>query len=95
VNSSLAVLLEVKTTHSSAVLSLHLSQCFTPPLMNPRTHICPYSWALGICKNIGIRTYLASVAAESVGFSATFAFWRGKSRLATFFIALKNCIIYI
>jgi len=32
VSSSLAVLLEVKTTHSSAVRSLHLSQCFTPPL---------------------------------------------------------------
>jgi len=58
--------------------------------MNPRMHVCPYSWALGICKNIGIRTYLASVAAESVGFSATFAFWRGTSRLATFFIALKG-----
>ena len=31
-SSNLAVLLEVKTTHSSAVRSLHLSQCFTPPL---------------------------------------------------------------
>jgi len=46
---SLAVLLEVKTTHSSAVLILHLSQCFTPPLKSipasffPHTP-CPPSW---------------------------------------------------
>jgi len=32
VSSSLAVLLEVKTTRFSAVLSFYLSQCFTPPL---------------------------------------------------------------
>jgi len=37
-------------------------------LINPYIHICPYSWALGICNKIGIRTYFASVAAESVGF---------------------------
>ena len=47
--SSLAVLLEVKTTHSSAVLSLHLSQCFTPPLKSiPASFFphapCPPSW---------------------------------------------------
>jgi len=49
VSSSLAVLLEVKTTHSSAVLSLHLSQCFTPPLKSiPASFFphapCPPSW---------------------------------------------------
>ena len=48
-SSSLAVLLEVKTTHSSAVLSLHLSQCFTPPLKSiPASFFphapCPPSW---------------------------------------------------
>jgi len=30
-------------------------------------HNCPCSWALGICKNIGIRTYFVLVTAESVG----------------------------
>ena len=35
-------------------------------LINPYKHICPWSWALGICKNIGIRIYFASVMAESV-----------------------------
>jgi len=49
VSSSLAVLLEVKTTHSSAVLSLHLSQCFTPPLKSIPVSFfphapCPPSW---------------------------------------------------
>ena len=48
-SSSLAVLLEVKTTRSSAVLSFHLSQCFTPPLRSIPTsffpHVpCPPSW---------------------------------------------------
>jgi len=49
VSSSLAVLLEVKTTQSSAVLSLHLSKCFTPPLKSilasffPHA-LCPPSW---------------------------------------------------
>ena len=48
-SSSLGVLLEVKTTHSSAVLSLHLSQCFTPPLKSiPASFFphapCPPSW---------------------------------------------------
>ena len=48
-SSSLSVLLEVKTTSSSVVLSLHLSQCFTPPLKSipasffPHTP-CPPSW---------------------------------------------------
>ena len=52
-----------------------------------------------MCKNIGIRTYFASVCVALFlllwwrpnlsGFSATFAFWRGTSRLCTFFIAPK------
>jgi len=41
-------------------------------LINPYMHICPWSWALGICKNIGIRTYFASVTAESVRFFCHF-----------------------
>ena len=41
-SSSLAVLLEVKTTHSSAVLSLHLSQCFTPPLKSIPASFFPH-----------------------------------------------------
>jgi len=48
-SSSLAVLLEVKTTRSSAVPSVHLSQCFTPPLSSiPASFFphppCPPSW---------------------------------------------------
>ena len=35
-------------------------------------HICPCLRSLGICKNIGIRTYFASVTAESAGFSRHF-----------------------
>ena len=49
VSSSLAVLLEVKTTHSIAVLSFHLFQCFTPLLRSIPTSFfphapCPPSW---------------------------------------------------
>jgi len=36
-------------------------------LINAYMHICPCSWALGICKNIEIRTYFALVTAESMG----------------------------
>jgi len=43
VSSSLPVLLEVKTTHSSAVRSLHLSQCFTPPLKSITASFCPHA----------------------------------------------------
>ena len=55
-SSSLAVLLEVKTTHSSAVLSLHLSQCFTPPLKSIPASFFPVE-----CANRGdpkMRVYL-------------------------------------
>jgi len=55
-------------------------------------HVCLCSWALGICKNIGIWTYSGSVTAESVGFSRHFALCIRVPRLATFFIAPKNCI---
>ena len=37
-------------------------------------HICPCSWALGVCKNIGIRIYFGLVTAKSVRFSHHFAF---------------------
>ena len=55
-------------------------------------HICPLSWALRICRNIGIWTYFGSVTVESVKFFRHFAFWRHGTRLAIFFIADKNCI---
>jgi len=42
--------------------------------MNPYMHICPCSRALGICKDIGIRTYFGSMTVESVGFTATLRF---------------------
>jgi len=43
VSSSLAVLLEVKTTRFSAVLSFHLSQCFTPPLKSIPASFFPHA----------------------------------------------------
>ena len=39
-----------------------------------------------MCKNIGIWTYLGSMAVESLGFSRQFAFCRHRFKLATFFI---------
>jgi len=56
-------------------------------------HICPCSWALGIRKNIGIRTYFGSVTAEIMGGFRHFAFCSLGSRLASIFIVPKNCII--
>ena len=48
-NKHFYLLLEVETTRSSAVLSLHLSQCFTPPLKSIPVSFfphapCPLSW---------------------------------------------------
>ena len=39
-------------------------------LINQNMHICPCSWAVGVCKNsdIGIQTYFGSVTAEYVEF---------------------------
>jgi len=62
--------------------------------INPYLHICPLSWALGIFKNIGIRTYFGSVAVESVKVFRHFVFWRHGTRLATFFIAPAKCIFW-
>jgi len=56
--------------------------------------MCPCSWALEICNSIGIWTYLGSVTVESVGGFRHFAFWRHRFKLATFFIAPKNCIFW-
>jgi len=57
-------------------------------------HVCPCSWALGICKNIGIRTYFGSVRAEFVGVFRHFVFCIKVPKLTTFFIASKNCIFW-
>jgi len=57
-------------------------------------HISPYSWALKICKNIGIQTYLGSITVESVRDFCHFAFWRHWFKLATFCIAPKHCIFW-
>jgi len=46
--------------------------------------------ALGICKNIGIRTYFDSVTAESVRFSHHFPCAIKVPRLATFLIHLRT-----
>jgi len=47
-------------------------------------HICTCSRALGICKNIGIRTYFGSMKVESVGFSATLRFLASGTDLTAF-----------
>ena len=57
-------------------------------------HNCPCSRALGICKNIGIRTYFSSMTVESVRFFRHFAFCSLGNRLASFFIVAKNCIFW-
>jgi len=64
--------------------------------INPYIHICPCSWALGICKNIGTRTYFGSMTAdsESVRFFRHFAFCLKVPKLAKFFIAPKDCIFW-
>ena len=61
---------------------------------NPGIHICLLLWALRICKNTGIQPYFGSVTVESVKFFHHFAFWRHGTRLATFFIAPRNCIFW-
>jgi len=55
-------------------------------------HICPCSRALGICKNIGIRTYFGSMTVESMGVFRHSAFCSPGNRLASFFIVPQNCI---
>ena len=50
-------------------------------------HICLCSWALGIFKNIWIRTYFGPVTVDSVGGSHHFVFSRHGSKLAMFLIA--------
>ena len=60
--------------------------------IKPRKHICPCSRTVGISKKIWIQTYCGPVAVVSVEVFRHFAFWRHGSRLATFFIAPKNCI---
>jgi len=57
-------------------------------------HICACSSAPEICQNIGIRTYFGSVTAASLGVFRHFAFCIKVPRLATFFIASKNCIFW-
>jgi len=61
-------------------------------LKTPYIHICPCSWALGIYKTVGIRTYFGSVTAESVRFFHHFAICIKVPRLATFFIVPAKCI---
>ena len=56
-------------------------------------HILPCARALGICKNIGIRTYFGSATAEIMGFFRHFAFCSLGNRLASFVIVPKNCFV--
>jgi len=62
-------------------------------LTNQHMHICPCSWALGICKNIGIWNYFASVTAKSMGgFRHSCGLYKS-ARTCHFFVP-KNCIFW-
>jgi len=68
---------------------------FSPELIlpiKPPMHICPCSRTVGISKKIWMQTYFGLVKVDSEEVFCHFAFWRHGSRLATFFIAPKNCI---
>jgi len=60
----------------------------------PVNSYCPCSRALGICKNIGSRTYFGSMTVEFVGVFRHFTFCSLGNRLASFFIVPKNCIFW-
>jgi len=69
------------------------AETFSPGIqINLHVYICRLSWPLRTCKNIGIQTYFGLVTVESAKVFRHFAFWRHGTRLATFFIAPKNCI---
>jgi len=57
-------------------------------------HICLCSRALGMCKNIDIRTYFGSMTVESVGVFRHFAFCSLGNRPASFLIVPKDCIFW-
>jgi len=54
-------------------------------------HICSYSWAIEICKNIRIRTCFGLVTVDSAEISFHFAILRHGIKLAIFLIACLKC----
>ena len=56
-------------------------------------HICPYSRALGICKNIGIRTYFGSITVESVGVFRHLRFVASGTDLPAFLLYLRTAFL--
>jgi len=70
---------------------------FSPELIlpiKPRIHICPCSRTVGISKKIWIQNYFGPVTVDSAEVFRHFAFWHHGFRLATFFVAPKNCIFW-
>jgi len=55
-------------------------------------HICPRAWAVGISKKIWNQTYFEPMTVDFVEIFHRCAFWRHRSKLASFFIASKNWI---
>ena len=70
---------------------------FSPEIIlpiKPRMHICPCSLSFGIFKKVWIQTYFELVTVDSVQGFYHFSFWRHRSRLASFFLVLVNCIFW-
>jgi len=57
-------------------------------------HICPCSWSIEISKKIWSQEYFGTVTVDSVEIFRHFAFWRHRTRLASFFIESKNCVFW-
>jgi len=57
-------------------------------------HICPCSWALVICKNIGIRTYFGWVKAKSVGVFRHFGILYKSARTYQFFLLHLRTVFF-
>ena len=63
-------------------------------IIQPFVHMGPCSWAIEICKNVLIRTYVGLVTVDSVEMLRYFAFLRHGLwiKLAIFCIATLKCI---
>jgi len=58
--------------------------------INPYMHICPCSWALGICKNIGVHTYFIWLRSNLWGVFATLRFGATDLNLPVFLLNLRT-----
>jgi len=82
---------------SPSIAGMWKRRKFLPELIlpiKPRMHICPCLWNVGISNKIWIQNYFGPVTVDSEEVFRLFACWRHGSRLATCFIAPKNCIFW-